>query len=144
MAAHFPTCNLVKEDYIDMAVSSQRSKFCHAMNSSLHPREFEFQMFPSLSERDRTTSPADELIYKGKLLPLHLPPRLQIVEKLLQNSNTYNKYADSFDDTHPFESCNISPSESCQVSRELNPDEYIFEYPDVCYNNEGKESNKKI
>uniref|UniRef100_A0A166CR03 Uncharacterized protein n=1 Tax=Daucus carota subsp. sativus TaxID=79200 RepID=A0A166CR03_DAUCS len=118
MAAHFPTCNLVKEDYIDMAVSSQRSKFCHAMNSSLHPREFEFQMFPSLSERDRTTSPADELIYKGKLLPLHLPPRLQIVEKLLQNSNTYNKYADSFDECFSIPTENTAP---LQAPTPLNP-----------------------
>ncbi|KAG9135895.1 hypothetical protein Leryth_002604, partial [Lithospermum erythrorhizon] len=28
----------------------------------------------------------------------------------------------------PFESCNISPAESCQVSRELHPDEYLQDY----------------
>lgn len=138
MVTNFLSCDHAEEeDYIDMAVSSQSSIFCHAMSSPSHPREFEFQMFPSSSQRDTTTSPADEVFYKGKLLPLHLPPRLQMVEKLLQNSNTYDKYADSFDEcfiprtpasTIPFESCNISPSESCQVSRELNPDEYIFEY----------------
>jgi len=32
-------------------------------------REFEFQM----SEKESSTSPADDLFYKGKLLPLHLP-----------------------------------------------------------------------
>ncbi|KAM7499222.1 hypothetical protein LguiA_023636 [Lonicera macranthoides] len=102
-------------------------------------------MFSSSSERDNTTSPADELFYKGKLLPLHIPPRLQMVEKLLHNSNTYDKRTnDTFDEffstplanttnttptsNTPFESCNISPSESCQVSREINPAEYFFEY----------------
>ncbi|WOH12294.1 hypothetical protein DCAR_0831796 [Daucus carota subsp. sativus] len=141
MAANIVSCDHADEDYIDMAVSSNDSIFCHAMSSPPHPMEFEFQMFPSFSESDTTTSPADELFYKGKLLPLHLPPRLQMVEKLLQNANCYDKYADSFDEffstplenttpasTTPFESCNISPYESCQVSRELNPDEYFFEY----------------
>lgn len=141
MAANFDSCNHADENYIDMAVSSNSSIFCHAMSSPPHPMEFEFQMFPSFSESDTTTSPADELFYKGKLLPLHLPPRLQMVEKLLQNANSYDKYADSFDEffstplenttpasTTPFESCNISPYESCQVSQELNPDEYLFEY----------------
>lgn len=94
-----------------------------------------------------TTSPADELFYKGKLLPLHLPPRLQMVEKLLQNTNSVyeDRNNDNFEEFYstplattvtttptttstPFESCNISPSESCRVSRELNPEEYFFEY----------------
>lgn len=141
MAANFVSCEHADEDYIDMAISSKSSIFCHAMSSPPHPMEFEFQMFPSFSESDTTTSPADELFYKGKLLPLHLPPRLQMVEKLLQNASCYDKYADSFDEffstplenttpasTTPFESCNISPYESCQGSRELNPDDYFFEY----------------
>ncbi|PSS33465.1 Membrane-associated kinase regulator 4 [Actinidia chinensis var. chinensis] len=132
-----------EEEYIDMEVSSNSNFFCHSMNSPPHRREFEFQMFSSSSERETTTSPADELFYKGKLLPLHLPPRLQMVEKLFQNSNPY--HTESFREDYfstplatttyttpttntPFESCNISPSESCQVSRELNPNDYFFEY----------------
>ncbi|OVA03562.1 hypothetical protein BVC80_1651g67 [Macleaya cordata] len=126
-----------EEDYIDMEVSSS-TFFCYSITSP-HPREFEFQMSSKFLEREQTTtSPADELFYKGKLLPLHLPPRLQMVEKLLQNSNTtFELQSESFEEnfntpltttnTTPFASCNISPAESCQVSRELNPDEYFFE-----------------
>ncbi|KAI8031539.1 putative membrane-associated kinase regulator 4 [Camellia lanceoleosa] len=139
-------CDNADEDYIDMEVSSNSNFFYQSISSPPHPREFEFQMFSSSSERETTTSPADELFYKGKLLPLHLPPRLQMVEKLLQNSVSYNhKNTDDGFEEHfstplttttyttptantPFESCNISPSESCQVSRELNPDEYFFQY----------------
>ncbi|KAL3521012.1 hypothetical protein ACH5RR_019161 [Cinchona calisaya] len=137
-----------QEDYIYMEVGSQSAIFSHHQHSktssSSHAREFEFQMSSS-SERDEAPSPADELFYKGKLLPLHLPPRLQMVEKLLQNANlgTYDsKLEDTFEQSFrtplfnntptanntPFESCNISPSVSCQVSGEINPQEYFSEY----------------
>ncbi|PIA52942.1 hypothetical protein AQUCO_01000655v1 [Aquilegia coerulea] len=121
----------IDEDYIDMEVSSSKTFFCY----SPHPREFEF---PGSLERERTTSPADELFYKGNLLPLHLPPRLQMVQKLLENkelepflednyiiSTSLSRNTTTFNT--PLESCNISPSESCRVSRELIPDEYFFD-----------------
>ncbi|XP_059628203.1 probable membrane-associated kinase regulator 4 [Cornus florida] len=144
MAVNLSSSDHVDEDYIDMEISSYSQFYCQSMSSPPHPREFEFQMFSSSSERETTTSPADELFYKGKLLPLHLPPRLQMVEKLLQASTSYDHKKDDFEEffstpltttttntptnNTPFESCNISPSESCQVSRELNPYEYLFEY----------------
>ncbi|KAI3705168.1 hypothetical protein L1987_75401 [Smallanthus sonchifolius] len=122
-----------EEEYIDMEVSAYKNLFCHS-NSN----EFEFQMFSSSSDRElTTTSPADELFYKGKLLPLHLPPRLQMVEKILQDKNkdTFDEffstplgtsaYATPISNT-PFGSCNVSPSNSCQVSRELYPEDYNF------------------
>ncbi|KAL2549177.1 putative membrane-associated kinase regulator 4 [Forsythia ovata] len=122
------------ESYIDMEVGSLATIF-----SPSHHREFEFQSFSCSSGRDTTTSPADELFYKGKLLPLHLPPRLQMVEKILQNnysSTTFEPLQESLFSTPlftpasntPFESCNISPSDSFHVSRELNPHEYFLEY----------------
>ncbi|EXB88512.1 hypothetical protein L484_017267 [Morus notabilis] len=143
-----------EEDYIDMEVSSYSNFFCNnsATSSSPpphNPREFEFQMSNTTREREPTTSPADELFYKGKLLPLHLPPRLQMVEKLLQNSNISsfdhirdeNTFDHEFFSTPlmttaptptatstPYESCNISPSESFRISREINPEEYMYEY----------------
>ncbi|KAL5569171.1 hypothetical protein UlMin_025746 [Ulmus minor] len=136
-----------EEDYIDMEVSSYSTFLCNSMSSPPCQREFEFQMSSITKERDHTTSPADELFYKGKLLPLHLPPRLQMVEKLLQNSAVSafdignNEAFDEFFSTPlattaptptatstPFESCNISPSESFRISRELIPDEYFYEY----------------
>lgn len=133
------------DDYIDMEVSSYSSFFCNSESSIPQAREFEFQMSSVSFEKDSTTSPADELFYKGKLLPLHLPPRLQMVEKLLQHSNSpYDCRKNTLEEffstplmttattptttSTPFESCNISPSESCRVSRELNPAEYFFEY----------------
>ncbi|CAL5334871.1 probable membrane-associated kinase regulator 4 [Camellia sinensis] len=109
------------EDYIDMEVSSSSSTFfCYSMNSPPpQTREFEFQMSSIPNNKPLTTSPADELFYKGKLLPLHLPPRLQMVQNLLQTTTT----------TTPLnQSCNISPSESCRVSCELNSDEHFFEW----------------
>lgn len=54
---------------------------------SLHSpetQEFEFRMSfsESASSMPGAVSPADELFYKGQLLPLHLPPRLRMVERL--------------------------------------------------------------
>lgn len=133
------------EDYIDMEVSfSSSSNFlCYSISSPPHNREFEFQMCSVSKDKDATTtSPADELFYKGKLLPLHLPPRLLMVQSLLQNSKTEDESleenfsipfintssAANTNTSTPLESCNVSPSESCRVSSELNPDEYFFEW----------------
>ncbi|OIW12780.1 hypothetical protein TanjilG_24713 [Lupinus angustifolius] len=148
MASKFVACEHVDDDYIDIEVSSYSNFFCHSEKSHPQPREFEFQMSSFVQEKEQTTSPADELFYKGKLLPLHLPPRLQMVEKILQNSiNTpFDMEKNVFEEFYstplatttnptptngtPFESCNVSPNESCQVSRELNPEEYYnFHYP---------------
>ncbi|KAJ6767943.1 MEMBRANE-ASSOCIATED KINASE REGULATOR 3-RELATED [Salix koriyanagi] len=96
------------DDYIDMEVSSRAIFFSQSVSSPPFPKEFEFQMSTTSMEKDTTTSPADELFYKGKLLPLHLPPRLQMVEKILENSNP---------------SCDHR-----RDTRELNPEEYVFEY----------------
>ncbi|XP_009600991.1 putative membrane-associated kinase regulator 4 [Nicotiana tabacum] len=143
------SCDNAEEDYIDMEVSSHSNIFSHFKNSPSQAREFEFQMLPNSIDKDTTTSPADELFHNGKLLPLHLPfGTQQMVEKLLQNPNKSvhgTTKVDIFEESSfstplfttttntptnntPFESCNISPSDSCQVSRELNPNEYLFEY----------------
>ncbi|KAK1421115.1 hypothetical protein QVD17_23222 [Tagetes erecta] len=73
---------------------------------------------------------ADELFYKGKLLPLHLHPRVQMVKTLVQNTKLKDDNDEDFItfSTPMVQSCNISPSESCRVSTELNPDEYFFEW----------------
>ncbi|KAG2332600.1 hypothetical protein Bca4012_017838 [Brassica carinata] len=81
------------DDYIDMEInlsSSPSSSFISFDVTSSPPqsREFEFQMCSSaVSSGESTTSPADDLFYKGQLLPLHLPPRLQMVQKLLASSS---------------------------------------------------------
>ncbi|KAL3536348.1 hypothetical protein ACH5RR_004809 [Cinchona calisaya] len=139
-------CHSTDEDYIDMEVisSSHNNLFCCAAeNTSPQSREFEFQMSSTSNGREPTTSPADELFYKGKLLPLYLPPRLQMVQTLLQSTRKEGLKdeeeqcsipfissftAPSTNTNTPIESCNISPSESCRVSCELNPTEYFFEW----------------
>ncbi|KAK6145324.1 hypothetical protein DH2020_022144 [Rehmannia glutinosa] len=132
-----------EEDYINMEVGSS---FDSSTILSHYTKEFEFQSFSSSSDRDHTTtSPADELFYMGKLLPLHLPPRLQMVHKILQNQDEQSFATPLFSPTAnntPFESCNVSPSESCQVSTELNPNQYFLDYMSVF--EEKKSWTKKV
>ncbi|XP_011007315.1 PREDICTED: probable membrane-associated kinase regulator 4 [Populus euphratica] len=149
MATTQSLCIHADDDCIEMELSSTSNFICYSNSSPPRSREFEFQMSSVSHGREATTSPADELFYKGKLLPLHLPPRLLMVQKLLQNpaTTTLNcKKESAFEENYvipfttsftapstnintPLESCNISPSESCRVSSELNPDEYFFEWP---------------
>ncbi|CAJ2656657.1 unnamed protein product [Trifolium pratense] len=123
----------VDEDYIDMELTSPLNFFSYTIDfPPMNTREFEFQMSSISNEEDSKTTPADDLFYKGKLLPLHLPPRIQMVQKLLQNTNledsTFPLTPPTFSNYTPLESCNISPSESCRVSSsEGNQDEYSFE-----------------
>ncbi|KAE8706002.1 hypothetical protein F3Y22_tig00110410pilonHSYRG00039 [Hibiscus syriacus] len=84
MMASYP----VGEYYIDMEVSSPSNYLCYSICSPSQSREFEFQMCSVSPNGEFTsTNPADELFYKGKLLPLQLPPRLQMVQKLTQSSD---------------------------------------------------------
>ncbi|KAK8534753.1 hypothetical protein V6N13_081179 [Hibiscus sabdariffa] len=140
--------NDADEEYIDMEMevssSSSSSKFlCYSISSPPQCREFEFQMCAVDCNGDvNSTSPADELFYKGKLLPLHLPPRLQMVQKLLQspsNSCTFQENGD----VHAIGSTNGSvPLEPCRVSTELNPDDYLFEWSTKMDGFRGNDSNK--
>ncbi|CAH2058736.1 unnamed protein product [Thlaspi arvense] len=114
----------VEEDYIDMEVTS----FTNLVRKTLinnNPREFEFQMSHLCPlETDTTTSPADELFYKGKLLPLHLPPRLQMVQKLLEDYTFDDEFYSMalatgmvttlVTSNTPFESCTVVLSNSLE------------------------------
>lgn len=116
----------VDEDYIDMELNSSSSNFFTYSITSSPPksREFEFQMTCISNEKESSPSPADDLFYKGKLLPLHLPPRLQMVQKLLvENPNS------TFDlqVNNNLRIPSIPISESCRVSNcEVNPHDYSF------------------
>ncbi len=86
---------------------------CRHSSSS---REFEFDMgaAPEAAAEggdEDGISPADELFYKGQLLPLHLRPRLQMVEKL-SFENQQEKEADDDDD----EEEEIVPSSSAAAA----------------------------
>ncbi|XP_072960102.1 probable membrane-associated kinase regulator 4 [Typha angustifolia] len=98
-----------EEDYIDMDISS-------ATFSPPHSGEFEFHMCANPQEKESTTSPADELFYKGNLLPLHLPPRLQMVQRLLHNNTT----------TNPAKGADVLEDKSCSASGEMNPGEDLY------------------
>ncbi|CAD6333589.1 unnamed protein product [Miscanthus lutarioriparius] len=112
-----------EEDYIDMDLSSV---------AAAGAREFEFMSAPLDRWGEPLASPADELFYKGKLLPLHLPPRIQMVEELLDGrgagSREFLHHGISTAPATPYESCNASPANSCYVSGELNVEEYFQEY----------------
>ncbi|KAL6853625.1 hypothetical protein ACP4OV_019654 [Aristida adscensionis] len=144
MAKHSPQSHdqpLQEEDYIDMDLSSPgvtaaeaatttASLFCYttAMAASpQHSREFEFQMSAPVDQWEPMASPADELFYKGKLLPLHLPPRIEMVEKLLESAADKGLLSASTAPATPYVSCNVSPANSCYVSGELNAEHYFQE-----------------
>ncbi|KAL6609839.1 hypothetical protein ACP70R_039808 [Stipagrostis hirtigluma subsp. patula] len=117
-----------EEDYIDMDLS--------AAAGAPVAREFEFMSAPLDRWGEPLASPADELFYKGKLLPLHLPPRIQMVEELLDGRAGAERGGgrgvvlgiSSTAPATPYESCNASPANSCYVSGELNVEEYFQEY----------------
>ncbi|KAL2344998.1 hypothetical protein Fmac_006283 [Flemingia macrophylla] len=100
-------------EYIAM---EPRSIFSCSLN-----REFEFQN----KRGSTTTSPADELFYKGKLLPLHLPPRLQNTDLTSTFAYTNGRSLSSLQDsrflrhtTHltMLSPNSTSPSDSCRLS----------------------------
>ncbi|EOA27513.1 hypothetical protein CARUB_v10023653mg [Capsella rubella] len=127
------------DGYIDLEVNlSSSSSSCpsssffsfNVTSSPPQSREFEFQMCSSaVAPGESTTSPADELFYKGQLLPLHLPPRLKMVQKLLLASSS--SAADATDtpispraavsSPRRFSSSEIGQDEQCyfEISTEL-------------------------
>lgn len=128
------------DDYIDIEIAS----FSNSLPSHPNPtQEFEFQISIFQESQPSSSSPADQLFYKGKLLPLHL---LQNSNSLYHHHNAFQKFYDesefqsqsdpkltqreeSFSTPStitPFESCNVSLSESCRVCGEINPDDYDF------------------
>ncbi|KAL6521001.1 hypothetical protein OROGR_017570 [Orobanche gracilis] len=85
------------------------------------------------------TFPADDLFYKGKLLPLLLPSRRQMLQNLaaafdftkmpLEQDHFYHSMPSTNALNTPLDSCSISPSQSCRVScDELNPGDCFFEW----------------
>ncbi|KAL8094719.1 hypothetical protein AgCh_036292 [Apium graveolens] len=113
MASNYDHVEGEDEGFMHMNSSSFSSDlFCNSANT-YSSREFEF--IPNDQESEFVIFPADELFYEGKVLPLHLSPRLQMLQSLLQNSTP----------TPIAQACNVSPSESlCVTSDKLN--DYFF------------------
>ncbi|KAJ4793020.1 membrane-associated kinase regulator [Rhynchospora pubera] len=82
MTKTLPFCDQsLEEDYIDIDPSSPFTSI--NVPSRRDSREFEFKLCANPQERCSFDSPADELFYKGVLLPLHLYPRIQAIQRVL-------------------------------------------------------------
>ncbi|PKA63270.1 putative membrane-associated kinase regulator 4 [Apostasia shenzhenica] len=119
-----------EEDYISMDISRPSiSSFAPPLPS----KDFEFQTPPPTApQRQPISSPADELFYRGNLLPLLLPPRLLMLQSLLQTSPKSLLDApfllpSSINPSPP--SSSSTPFTSCHVSQELNPEHIFFDCP---------------
>ncbi|GLU08848.1 hypothetical protein SLE2022_257330 [Rubroshorea leprosula] len=66
----------------------------HSFSSS-SSSDFEFTISLSPRKASSTLCPADELFYKGQLLPLHLSPRISMVRTLLLASSSTSSCSDS-------------------------------------------------
>ncbi|KAJ4722420.1 BRI1 kinase inhibitor 1-like [Melia azedarach] len=66
----------------------------HSFSSS-SSSDFEFTISISPRKSSSTLCPADELFYKGQLLPLHLSPRISMVRTLLLASSSTSSSSDT-------------------------------------------------
>ncbi|PIN00704.1 hypothetical protein CDL12_26792 [Handroanthus impetiginosus] len=108
MATNLALYDYGDEDYIDMEISS-----------SPKSGDFEFQMSFTPSKLEAT---ADELFYKGKLLPLNLPPRRQMLQ------NLFLATGGGFEDNHNYYSVHCTDTTNAPLSCELTPDDFFFEW----------------
>ncbi|KAK4761253.1 hypothetical protein SAY87_006146 [Trapa incisa] len=138
-----------EEDYIDLEVISYSIFHCKFIippsNQQHQPsnREFEFMSSVSLEREQPSTSPADELFYKGKLLPLHFPPRVQMVEKLLESPNKLNNYMDTCEEFYSTPLA-TSPSSTPDAFRSTPFQSWSLEGDEVNSENPKKYWGKKM
>ncbi|MED6193833.1 hypothetical protein PIB30_023066 [Stylosanthes scabra] len=81
----------------------------HSFSSS-SSSDFEFTISISPRKSSAALCPADELFYKGQLLPLHLSPRISMVRTLLLSSPSSSSSAAARDSTGSTTSTNSSSS----------------------------------
>jgi len=85
----------------------------HSFSSS-SSSDFEFTISISPRKSSNTLCPADELFYKGQLLPLHLSPRISMVRTLLLSSSSTSSATSS--STAPRDSTGSSASNDSTTS----------------------------
>ncbi|BFG15356.1 hypothetical protein CerSpe_016300 [Prunus speciosa] len=94
----------------------------HSFSSS-SSSDFEFTISLSPRKSSNTLCPADELFYRGQLLPLHLSPRLSMVRTLLLPSSTSSSYnCSSSETTTSRDSTASSSNESCDSTSSFASD----------------------
>lgn len=86
----------------------------HDSFSSSSSSDFEFTISISPRKSSNTLCPADELFYKGQLLPLHLSPRISMVRTLLLSSSSTSSATSS--STAPRDSTGSSASNDSTTS----------------------------
>ncbi|XP_054796697.1 probable membrane-associated kinase regulator 4 [Prosopis cineraria] len=119
MAAKEASFTHVDEHFIHLELSSS-DLISHPIGSPPQNREFEFQITSVSHEKESSSSLADELFHKGKLLPLHL----------LNNSNAISESAlKGYGFPLPSPCPSISPSESCMAMSEVDPDKFLSVLP---------------
>ncbi|KAF3500954.1 hypothetical protein F2Q69_00039837 [Brassica cretica] len=102
----------------------RRPRQRHPSSSS----EFEFNISISPRKASSSLCPADELFYKGQLLPLQLSPRLSLVRTLCSSSSDYTsssssaardstESSSSTDSTSSFPLLHAPPLDCCDSSR---------------------------
>ncbi|KAK3190004.1 hypothetical protein Dsin_029565 [Dipteronia sinensis] len=67
----------------------------HSFSSSSSSSDFEFTISISPRKSSSALCPADDLFYKGQLLPLHLSPRISMVRTLLLASSSTSSSSDT-------------------------------------------------
>ncbi|XP_065851927.1 probable membrane-associated kinase regulator 3 [Euphorbia lathyris] len=117
MGMHKYSCSYSDEDYIDIELFSSPNFLCYSITSPSPTKDFEFQMCPFPLDKLPKTSPADELFYNGKLLPLHLPTRSKTLQNLLNHSLT------------PLKSYTLQNLSGFPTDNSVgNPDECFFQF----------------
>ncbi|XP_055806847.1 probable membrane-associated kinase regulator 3 [Solanum dulcamara] len=106
--------HLHDEEYIDIEVSSYYYFSSSTCPNSSSPQNSEFEFQITNYNKESTTFPADELFYRGKLLPLH--------QKILQ-TKPFEGLEDSFCINFLITPI-VSPTQTCNVSFELNPNNH--------------------
>ncbi|MCL7036205.1 hypothetical protein MKW94_020063 [Papaver nudicaule] len=76
-----------RKDHTKLLSKTLPSSPSHSFSSS-SSSDFEFTISLSPLKSSSNLCPADELFYKGQLLPLHLSPRLSMVRTLLLSPNS--------------------------------------------------------
>ncbi|XP_057489148.1 probable membrane-associated kinase regulator 1 [Actinidia eriantha] len=92
----------------------------HSHSSSSSSSDFEFTVSLSPRKSSAALCPAEELFYKGQLLPLHLSPRLSMMRSLLSSSSSSRPSTDSHSSFSTF----ATESDSSRPSSATDDDEF--------------------
>lgn len=78
----FSFCEYDDGSYCDMDLTLPWNGNNSPLEVNTESEEFEFSVWPNTKECDDNVSPADDLFYRGLLLPLNLSTRLEMVRNL--------------------------------------------------------------